>query len=179
MGDQLVGTTMPDRPRDDIGGAFPAYANARTSGFKFSTPISDEAAPDTIAVEAIDPSGALSRVTVPSTTVLSRHPHRRFLTSLPQSSAATSRRGKRRAISVHCDEKMLSTNGDLFVSGWAVCAVGIATIGVRLDGEVVGNAELGLPRPDVGERYPGVPQASNSGFQAKAADDSRHRGTTR
>jgi O-antigen biosynthesis protein len=167
VGDQLVGTTKPDRPRDDIGRAFPAYANARTSGFTFSTPISDEAAPDTIAVEAIDPSGARSRVTVP----VDHGVIKAAAPSLPDASAtepaATSPRGKRRAISVHCDETMLNTNGDLFVSGWAVSAVGIATISVRLDGEMLGNAELGLPRPDVGERYPSVPEATNSGFRLR------------
>jgi hypothetical protein len=167
VGDQLVGTTMPDRPRDDIGGAFPAYANARTSGFKFSTPISEEAAPATIAVEAIDPSGARSRVIVP----VDHGAIKASAPSLPDVSAtepaATPRRGKQRTISVHCDETMLIPNGDLFVSGWAVCAVGIAAISVRLDGEVLGNAELGLPRPDVGERYPGVPEASNAGFRLR------------
>src|SRR6185437_9323636 len=51
------------------------------------------------------------------------------------------------------------------VSGWAVCATGVARIGVTLDGEAVGSTELGLSRPDVGEEYPAIPQARHAGFR--------------
>ena len=167
VGDQLVGTTEPNRPRDDVARAHPAYSNARMSGFTFSTANSGEAAPKSIAVEAIDLYGALSRVIVPVDHGLIKAPG----PSLPDVSttelAATSPRGQRHAILVHCDETMLGTNGDFFIRGWAVCAVGIAAVSVCLDGEMVGNAELGLPRPDVGEQYPDVPQARHSGFRLK------------
>ena len=73
----------------------------------------------------------------------------------------------RRAIVVHCDTAVLSTDGELLVSGWAVCAAGVAAVTVCLDGELVGEAELGLPRLEVAGEFPAVAQARHSGFMLK------------
>ena len=63
----------------------------------------------------------------------------------------------RRLIFVHSDDATLCTNGELLVSGWAVCAVGVGAVALHLNGEFVGDAVLGLPRPDVAEAYPEFP----------------------
>ena len=166
---RLLGTTEANQPRDDIGRAYPTYPNARMSGFSFSTTISDDAAPKLITVEAIDLSGTVSRTTVPVDHGADKAPGASLVdvSSVEPAITLTSLRGHRHPISVHCDEAMLGTNGDLLISGWAVCAAGITAVSVRLDDVMVGNAELGLPRPDVGERYPDVPRSHHSGFRLR------------
>jgi GT2 family glycosyltransferase len=73
----------------------------------------------------------------------------------------------RRAIFIHCDEATLCTDGELLVSGWSVCATGIAAVDVCVGGEMIGKAELGLPRPDVAGEFAEIPQAHYSGFRMK------------
>jgi ADP-heptose:LPS heptosyltransferase/GT2 family glycosyltransferase len=72
---------------------------------------------------------------------------------------------ERRSIRFFCDELALDAAGNLRAVGWAVCAVGIASITVYVDGEQVGVAELGLPRQDVGEEFRHISMARFSGFR--------------
>src|SRR5262249_1833173 len=81
-------------------------------------------------------------------------------------------RDPRREIRYFCDEMTLTPNNGLAVVGWAVCAVGIASITVYLDGEPTGEAELGLLREDVGEEYRQIPMARYSGFRFHKPIDS-------
>jgi ADP-heptose:LPS heptosyltransferase/GT2 family glycosyltransferase len=82
--------------------------------------------------------------------------------STPTPSAAPD---PRRAIFLHCDEATLCTDGEITVSGWVVCATGVAAVAVTLDDEPVGETELGLHRADVAKAYPGIPQARFAGFR--------------
>ncbi|MGE4045624.1 MAG: glycosyltransferase family 9 protein [Acetobacteraceae bacterium] len=77
-----------------------------------------------------------------------------------------------RHIHMFCDDVGLSGDGHLVVSGWAVCAAGIARISVQVDGDTVGVAELGHERPDVGAEHADIPAARFSGFrlERKIAD---------
>ena len=52
----------------------------------------------------------------------------------------------------------------LSVSGWALAAAPIDEITVSVDGEVVGVAAYGLPRPDVARLYPDRAAAARCGF---------------
>ncbi|HUB46678.1 MAG TPA: glycosyltransferase family 9 protein [Acetobacteraceae bacterium] len=72
---------------------------------------------------------------------------------------------KRREIHSFCDEALIAPDGTLLVDGWAVCAVGIAGVSVYLGRDKVGEAELGLLRPDVGEAHPHIPMARLSGYR--------------
>jgi O-antigen biosynthesis protein len=167
VGEQRVGSAQLGPLREDIAATYPAYPNARMSGFTLSAAVPEGTPPKSVAVEAIDLSGAVSRVVVPI----------EFGIVFPEASApveaqvpmlnAQRTQDFRRAIFLHCDEATLSTDGELVVSGWAVCATGIATVGVRLGRELVGNAELGLPRQDVAGEYARIPQAHFSGFRSK------------
>jgi ADP-heptose:LPS heptosyltransferase/GT2 family glycosyltransferase len=93
--------------------------------------------------------------------------------SVPASPPARARRqDARRAIHFHCDRADLDAEGQLVVAGWAACATGISTIAVQVDGEAVGDAELGLRRDDVGDECRHIPMARYSGFQfAKSLGD--------
>ena len=62
------------------------------------------------------------------------------------------------------------------MDGWAVCAIGIATVEVWLDDQRLGEAELGLPRDDVGEEYRAIPMARHSGFRFVARCPAAGRG---
>jgi ADP-heptose:LPS heptosyltransferase/GT2 family glycosyltransferase len=79
---------------------------------------------------------------------------------------------ERNDIRFFCDEISVSAEGVLRAIGWAVCAVGIAAITVYLDDEQVGDAELGLPRQDVGEEFHHIPMARYSGFRLSRPLDS-------
>ncbi|HET6194406.1 MAG TPA: hypothetical protein VFE12_01580, partial [Acetobacteraceae bacterium] len=70
----------------------------------------------------------------------------------------------RRQIHFFCDQAGVAADRTVRVTGWAVSAVGIASIGIYLDGEKLGDAELGLPRTDVGEAHAEIPMARFSGF---------------
>ncbi len=80
---------------------------------------------------------------------------------------ATARSGEdpRRKITYFWDEASFTTHGQLRILGWAFCELGLTEVVVDLDGEVVGNAELALPRPDVGGAFPLNPAAGFSGFR--------------
>ncbi|HVC62507.1 MAG TPA: glycosyltransferase family 9 protein [Acetobacteraceae bacterium] len=72
---------------------------------------------------------------------------------------------KRREIHYYCDQAVFAPDGTVGVDGWAVCAVGIAGVSVYLGGEKLGDAELGWPRPDVGDEHAAIPMARLSGFR--------------
>ncbi len=85
----------------------------------------------------------------------------------------------RRAIKYFCDVASLTIDGEVVVNGWAVCAIGVAAVEVWLDDERLGEAELGLPRDDVGEEHRSIPMARYSGFRfdghTPRLPDGRHR----
>jgi ADP-heptose:LPS heptosyltransferase/GT2 family glycosyltransferase len=68
-------------------------------------------------------------------------------------------------IRMHCDRFELNPDGDLVVSGWAASAVGIARIVILLGDDIIGLAQLGHERPDVGDALPEIPGARYGGFQ--------------
>ena len=67
-------------------------------------------------------------------------------------------------IRIHCEHGLLSADGHLDVAGWAVCAAGIVRVEVWLDGQLLGLAEFGRERFDVGEEFPTIPSARYAGY---------------
>ena len=70
-----------------------------------------------------------------------------------------------RNIHFFCDEVAVTSDHALLVSGWAVSGVGISEILVQLNGQVIGEADIGLLRPDVGAEFATIPMARRSGFR--------------
>jgi ADP-heptose:LPS heptosyltransferase/GT2 family glycosyltransferase len=70
----------------------------------------------------------------------------------------------RRVINHFCDAAAVSPDGEVAVDGWAVCAIGVASIEVWLNDQRLGEAQLGLLREDVGEAYPSITMARYAGF---------------
>ncbi len=68
-------------------------------------------------------------------------------------------------IRMFSDAVTLTGDGYLEVSGWAVCALGVAQVRVLLDDSPVGLASHGHDRPDVGAAFPEIAHAGLSGFR--------------
>jgi ADP-heptose:LPS heptosyltransferase/GT2 family glycosyltransferase len=83
----------------------------------------------------------------------------------PPRPAARQSNDPRRVINFFCDVATLSVDGQAMVEGWAVCAIGIATVEVWVGNQRLGEAEVGLPRDDVGEEYRSIPMARYAGFR--------------
>ena len=65
------------------------------------------------------------------------------------------------------DTIRIEKNGSLFISGWAIdkeLGAPVKEVSIYYDGELLGEATLGLLRPDV-EKYFGRPDCLNSGWQ--------------
>ncbi len=192
--------------RDDVANAFPAYSNARMSGFSLSTRLAvPTEGMSAVRVQAISLNGFSHEVVLPVERVRAltlpepvqeqpqaaappspaqllapQQPMYRLVTgfqlgpdlpsllSTPFPASPSVRapaQDPRREIRFFCDQADLDAEGHLLVVGWAVCATGISTITVHLDGQAMGDAELGLPRDDVGEEYRHIPMARYSGFR--------------
>ncbi|HXT80786.1 MAG TPA: hypothetical protein VN702_14580, partial [Acetobacteraceae bacterium] len=140
-GADRLGAARFGAARDDIAAAYPDYPNARRSGFSFSKALAEPDAPESVAVEVIDLDGAACRIVVPVIRDTALPQARPAAAPPPTPVQAEPAADPRRAIFCHCDEARLTTDGALVVSGWAVCATGVARIGVALDGEAVGSTE--------------------------------------
>ncbi len=212
LDEERIGAAQLGGQRDDVGAAFPAYPNARLSGFTLSRNIDIAADSVTkVRVQAISLNGFLHEAMLPvqrAHTLLARHaadaamrpapmpvpllsPTMRqptyrleagfrlgpdlpslFANPVPSSPVVQAPAGDpRREIRFYCDEMDLDAEGNLSVVGWAVCAIGISAITVHLDDREMGEAELGLPRLDVGEAYRNIPMARYAGFRFSKALD--------
>lgn len=74
--------------------------------------------------------------------------------------------------------------GDILIRGWALeQQEGITAVEVVIDGNFVGIAQHGYPRPDVQEQYPFIFNSLNSGwafsFDTRKLTNGRHRVTVR
>ena len=170
--DTRIGVAQLARSREDVARAYPAYPNAAKSGFVFATRLGDGwQRISHLRVEVVSLSGttheAIRAVEIEDAVEATPEP---VAVPAPATGAAATAappaeaRDPRRRIHMFNDMAALSDDGRLLVSGWAVSAVGIARVEVRLDGEAVGNAELALPRADVADAHPSIPMARYSGF---------------
>ena len=164
-------TARTDDRRDDVEQAYSTYPGSGTSGFSLSAQVAvaNSTGPNTVRVQAICRNEcsleavvalelATSAAAAPPAALGAMHGAR----SRPSSPVLSE--DARLAIHYHCDEARVAADGTLTVTGWATCAVGIAAIGIYLDREKAGDAELMLPRPDVGEEFPNIPLSRLAGF---------------
>ena len=74
--------------------------------------------------------------------------------------------------------------GDVLFRGWAIeDGSSVVNVEVLIDGTFVGLAQYGYPRPDVGDHYPYLDNADNSGWafrmDTRVLSNARHRLTVR
>ena len=77
-------------------------------------------------------------------------------------------------------DKMDFIKGTVTFRGWALDQnAGVRAVEIYIDGQFMGNAAYGFPRPDVVPHYPNYQQAANSGWQytinTNQLSDARHR----
>lgn len=187
LDDAVVSSAVLGGTREDVAGAHPAYPNAGSSGFVLTARLdATNRNASGIRAQAIGRYGFVHQIVVPLQQV-SCHP----LPAIPPVDAAFEPAtaaialqpnpstptglavaplpgleppGGFRDINMYCDLALLTADGQLTVSGWAVSGGGIATIYVYLDDTLVGAAVHGRDRPDVGLEYPELTAAGQSGF---------------
>jgi hypothetical protein len=73
--------------------------------------------------------------------------------------------------------------GVVVFQGWAIGEGGVSVVELFVDGNFVGTAQYGLPRPDVREQYPFINNSGNTGwrfsFDTAKLSNARHRLTAR
>jgi len=184
--------------RDDVGLHYAAYPEAAKSGFNLAAQANRSLVQDveTVRVQAISRNGFSHEVVVPLERIPGRS-RQQMTPLLPDSTADQGRaeaglpaakaeadstrrpesaRGENhprdepaREIHYFCDEAAILPDGTLRLVGWAVCHAGLSAIDITLDGEAVGSAELGFPRPDVGLEFAELPSAHLAGFRFEQA----------
>jgi hypothetical protein len=147
---ERIGEAEFGRVRDDVETVRADYPNARFSGFMLLSDIGRlGAGPKTVTVRALARTGIMREVAA--------------AVEIPKlSRARPAEPGD--TFHHHCDEIALTTAGGVALKGWAVCASPTIAVKVLLDGDEIGDAELGMERPDVGNLFPSLPHARQSGF---------------
>ena len=147
---ERIGEAEFGRARDDVETVRADYPNARFSGFMLVSDIGRlGAGPKTVTVRALARTGILREQTA--------------AVDIPRLSPARHAEPGD-GFHHHCDEIALTTAGGVALKGWAVSPAATTAITVLLDGETIGDAQLGMERPDVGNLFPGFPHARQSGF---------------
>ncbi|MFI4947790.1 MAG: glycosyltransferase family 9 protein [Alphaproteobacteria bacterium] len=167
IGGARLGAAEFGQVRADIEKLHPDYPNSRFAGFLLVADISGYGSGrKTIAVRATARTG-ISREAVVEVAV----PRVRAKAAADP------------GLHFHCDEITLTTEGHLALKGWAVRGSRARSIAVLLDGKAVGRAELGLERPDIGNLFPTLAHARQSGFafevKTRKAVPGEHRITLR
>ena len=93
----------------------------------------------------------------------------REATALVQSPRRIAPRKENETVEFYCDSAVMSSLGELSLSGWAVAAAGVTRIGVLFEGESLGDVDYGHERPDVGNKFPLIAASRHPGFSFNAA----------
>ncbi len=141
-------------PRSDVAKSRPLYANAGRSGFDLALPLIDDMGDGALLLSAASASGAEQAIRL---TPRKLQPVKPELPGVPPD--------PRRHIKLYCDEAILSSDGRLSVSGWAISAIGIREVTLALGEHVLGRAEFGLLRDDVADEVRHHPHGPTLGIQ--------------
>ena len=153
MNGTRIGKAEFGRVRDDVAKTHSDYPNSRFSGITLFADVSRHGAGrKTISVRATARTGisreAAVRVVVPKVTAERAAPDH--------------------GLQCHCDEIALTTGGHIALEGWAFGGSPARRIAVLLDDDEIGHAELNLERPEIGNMYPRLAHARESGFAFEA-----------
>lgn len=144
-----IGAAEFGRVRADIETACPDYPNARFSGFRFLTEIGGYGQGRktvTVAVTARDGVVAQAAAEI----------------EIPR--RAAHRTARDAGFRHHVDDIVLTAAGRLALKGWVTGPSRPTAIAVLLDGKPVGEAKPGIERPEIGNLFPALPDARQSGF---------------
>jgi ADP-heptose:LPS heptosyltransferase/GT2 family glycosyltransferase len=154
--DETLAVAEYGKSREDVALTHREYPNARHSGFALHADLTSYGAGDrVIKVQAMASTG-ISRETILPFTLSGAH---RGSTLHHDDSK----------VHCFCDVIEVTTGGRVVVRGWAVGATAIERISVLLDDHEIGAAQIGIERPDVGNRFPALPHARRAGFSFRHA----------
>jgi ADP-heptose:LPS heptosyltransferase/GT2 family glycosyltransferase len=137
--------------RADVAAAYPDFPSAGTSGF--------------LLRQAIDPARLPPDPVVRLSVVAADGTRQELSGPLAVAEGASRPAPQEAEVLLHCDTAALWTSGAVRVEGWALCADGVAELEIALGGRVLGPAEYGHDRPDVGNAYPLIQGSRRSGFR--------------
>jgi ADP-heptose:LPS heptosyltransferase/GT2 family glycosyltransferase len=146
LGERLLGTAETGISRADVAAAVPAYPNAALSGFLLRMPVNRKAAGETVTARVTDGAGDTRSASLAIS-----------VSGGPQAEAAA-------PIHLALEEAEVERPRDLRVRGWAVSLKPLQHVRVFLDQTLIGDAELGQDRVDVGLAYPDYPGSVRAGF---------------
>src|SRR5439155_24440068 len=145
-----LGEAELGRVRDDVEKTHPDYPNSRFAGFLLLSDVGNlGAGKKTVAVKVVARTG-ISRVLTTEVDIPERIMARAVASD--------------RIFHHHCDELTLTPGGEIRLRGWVVSGSPSTSISVSLDGEDIGEAELGIERANIGNLFPRLPHARQSGF---------------
>jgi ADP-heptose:LPS heptosyltransferase/GT2 family glycosyltransferase len=158
-----LGPVELHRARPDVEADHPEFVEAALSGFRLQARLDPEIAGAPEAVVTARFAGGEAREAA--------QPILRALSPLqadPEDS-----------LLFNLDLAELDSRGEVYISGWAAHPDRVVAIELRLDGALLGEAELGGARPDVAEAHPQVPGAAASGFRWRGTGPARRPGEAR
>ena len=150
LDDEKIGLADYGQARDDVGVTHAKYPNARFSGFSLHADISaSKVGEREVKVRSATATGISREVIWP--VKLKRVPHSR-----PQ-------RKEQPKLHYYCDFVEVTTGGQVAVIGWTLGVGPTEQILVLLDGQELGDAEIGIERSDVGNSFPAITHALRAG----------------
>ncbi len=152
--DRLIGQAQLGLNREDVALSWPDFPQAFTSGFLLVTDAQHLAGDVEVTIDVRTLGGVSRAMTVPV-----------------ERSETLRRRRAVEALRLECDQAVLKTSGQLYLKGWAVSSAGIDHIDIIFEGEIIGEADFGQERPDVGNAFPTITGARNAGFQFQGVID--------
>lgn len=139
--------------RSDIARAYPLHEGAGQAGFELVVQLPDGASEHPVVLSAVTTSGMEQRVRLCPE-----------LRKAPEQGQGFEAMEPRRMIRGFCDEAFLTEDGVLLIKGWALSPIGVSLVDIVVGEQVLGQAELGFEREDVGEEFATIPMARYAGY---------------
>jgi ADP-heptose:LPS heptosyltransferase/GT2 family glycosyltransferase len=160
LGAVRLGRAQSSLPRNDVAEAHPDYPNAGAAGFLLQQEVTDDLLTEAEVRVVVTAVGGITREL-----------------AAPLAVPQAIKRVQSREVT-HCffDSVSLTEDGLLRGIGWAVCPTGVDSITLTLGAHDAGQAEIGLDRPDVGNRFSSIPSARRAGFRFSVALPARFEG---
>jgi ADP-heptose:LPS heptosyltransferase/GT2 family glycosyltransferase len=157
---QVLGLAELALARPDVAVAWPQFASAANAGFLFVTDVAS------LFPESENIRGRELKVVARTASGVSRE-----LKLVLQAPENLKPRQQKDTHEFYCDHIQLSKAGVLSLVGWTVSTAGIEEIRVRFEDQLLGSAQYGQDRPDVGNKFPSVAQSRKSGFSFRGTID--------
>ncbi len=150
LDNRLIGVAEKNIQREDVESAYPEYPGSQNSGFLLEQVVDDSELTTGDVRVVVTALGGITR---------------QAFKALQIAPVIKRRKHQDAPLRIECDSLELREDGTLSVDGWAICQSGVESIGIELDKSHIDYAEVGLSRPDVGNHFPLVPSARQSGFK--------------